>query len=289
MTRGAPRRWRPWRPPRIRRGSVPVAGLAILLVVIAAAAGAGLLLPRGPNRMDLAHHLAAPFATWRHVLGTDALGRDLLARLIYGARISLLVGFGAVAVSAPIGVAAGLLAGCAAEWIGDVIMRLADIQLAVPTVLLTIAIVTVLGPGVGNVIISLAITGWPTYARLVRSEALLVTRLDYVEAGRAVGARPLRVVLRHVLPNVLTPAVVFATFAVADMIILEATLSFLGLGVPPRVVTWGGMLNDGRLYLTTAWWIALLPGVAIFLTVLSLNLIGDWFRDRLDPRLRNAL
>lgn len=276
---------RAWLLRRLRGGSFPTTGLVILLVVAGAAATAGLVLPRGSNRMDLAHHLAAPFASLRHLLGTDALGRDVLTRLVYGARISLLVGFGAVAISAPVGIAAGVVAGCAGGRLGDVIMRLTDIQLAVPTILLTIAIVTVLGPSVGDVVISLAIAGWPAYARLVRSEALVAMRQEYVEAARVIGAAPARVVLRHVLPNVLTPAIIFATFAVADMIILEATLSFLGLGVPPRVVTWGGMMNDGRLYLATAWWITLLPGLAIFLTVLSLNLIGDWLRDRLDPRL----
>jgi ABC-type dipeptide/oligopeptide/nickel transport system permease subunit len=267
-------------------------GVALLAIVAACAALAGIIAPLGPNRMDLAHHLLPP--VWlggldSHPLGTDMLGRDIMVRLLYGGRISLLVGCVTVVIAAPVGIVIGLIAGYAGGRLGDVLMRLADIQLAIPTVLLTIAIITVLGPGLMNVIISLSITGWPTYARLVRSETLVAIRQDYVEAARAIGAGHARIVFRHVMRNVLTSAVVFATFAIADMIILEATLSFLGLGVPARVVTWGSMLNDGRLYLATAWWITAFPGLAIFLTVLGINLIGDHLRDRLDPRLRNVL
>jgi peptide/nickel transport system permease protein len=277
------------RMPRVRSAGPLLLGAALLLSVALCAVLADILLPQGPNRMDLARHLAPPDVFGRHPLGTDALGRDVLARLIYGARISLLVGLTSVAISAPVGVAVGLVAGYGGGRLGDMLMRLADVQLAIPNILLTIAIVTVLGPGLSNVILSLSVAGWPTYARLVRGEVLVAIRQDYVEAARALGARPRRILFRHVLPNVLTPAIVFATFAVGDMIILEATLSFLGLGVPPRVVTWGSMLNDGRLYLTTAWWITVFPGLAIFLAVLGANLIGDSLRDRLDPRLRNAL
>ena len=266
-------------------------GVALLALVLACAVFAGVLEPRGPNRMDL--RLLLP-PVWfgglsAHPLGTDMLGRDIMVRLLYGGRISLLVGCVTVAIAAPVGILIGLAAGYVGGKFGDVLMRLADIQLAIPTVLLTIAIITVLGPGLMNVIISLSITGWPTYARLVRSETLVAVRQDYVEAARSIGAGHLRIVFRHVMRNVLTPAVVYATFAIADMIILEATLSFLGSGVPARDVTWGSMLNDGRLYLTTAWWITAFPGLAIFLTVLGINLIGDYLRDRLDPKLRNAL
>ena len=264
-------------------------GVLLLLAVALCAVVAGMLFPRGPNRMDLARHLAPPELLGRHALGTDALGRDILTRLVYGARISLLVGLSAVGISAPIGTAVGLVAGYVDGRTGDVLMRLTDVQLAIPTILLTIALVTVLGPSLSNVIVSLSVAGWPTYARLVRGEVLVVRRLEYVEACHASGAGPLRILFRHVLPNVLTPAIVFATFAVGDMIILEATLSFLGLGVPPRVVTWGSMLNDGRLYLASAWWITVFPGFAIFLTVLGTNLIGDALRDQLDPRLRGTL
>lgn len=267
-------------------------GALLLGAMVLLAIFAGYILPRGPNRMDLAHHLAPPaflggFSA--HWLGTDALGRDIFARLIYGARISLTVGLVCVTIAAPIGIAVGLVAGYVGGRTSDVLMRLVDIQLAIPTILLAIALVTVLGPGLENVIVALSVTGWPTYARLIRSETLVAIRQGYVEAARAAGASHARIILRHILPNTLTPVIVFGTFAVSDMIILEATLSFLGLGVPPRVVTWGSILNDGRLYLETAWWITLFPGLAIFVSVLGINLIGDHLRDRLDPRLRDVL
>jgi peptide/nickel transport system permease protein len=269
-----------------------IVGLGLLALAIGCAALAGVLAPRGPNRIDMGHALAPPAflgGMWAHALGTDVLGRDILVRLIYGTRISLFVGVVTVSIAAPIGVAVGLLAGYIRGGFGDAMMRLADIQLAIPTILLAIALITALGPGLQNVIVALSITGWPTYARLVRSEALVTVQLDYIEAARAIGTRHRRILLRHILPNVITPAIVYATFAAADMIILEATLSFLGLGVPARVVTWGSMLNDGRQYLTTAWWITAFPGLAIFITVLAINLLGDTLRDRLDPRLSNLL
>jgi peptide/nickel transport system permease protein len=217
------------------------------------------------------------------------VGRDILSRLVHGARVSLLVGVIAVAVSCPIGVLVGLFAGYVGRRTDDVLMRITDIQLAIPTILLAIAVVAVIGPGVRNVIITLTVTGWTLYARLVRGEALGVKTRDFVVAARAAGAGDARIMFRHVLPNVLTPVIVVAVFAVANMIILEATLSFLGLGVEPTVVTWGRMLNAGRLYLSTAWWLTAFPGLAIFLTVLAVNLLGDHLRDWLDPRLRNTL
>ncbi len=168
-------------------------------------------------------------------------------------------------------------------------MRITDIQLAVPTILLAIAVVAVLGPGLWNVILTLSVTGWTLYARLTRGEALTIKNRDFVQAAQATGAGDARIMVRHVLPNVLSPVIVVAVFAVANMIILEATLSFLGLGVEPRVVTWGRMLNGGRLYLSTAWWLTAFPGLAIFVTVLAVNLLGDHLRDWLDPRLRNTL
>ncbi|PYM59068.1 MAG: peptide ABC transporter permease [Candidatus Rokuibacteriota bacterium] len=256
-------------------------------VIVVAAALAEALSPYGPNEQDIAQRLQAPGLT--HLLGTDEVGRDILSRLIFGARISLLVGVIAVGVSCPVGVLVGLVAGYAGRRTDDVLMRITDIQLAVPTILLAIAVVAVLGPGLWNVILTLSVTGWTLYARLTRGEALTIKSRDFVQAARATGAGDARIMVRHVLPNVLSPVIVVAVFAVANMIILEATLSFLGLGVEPRVVTWGRMLNGGRLYLSTAWWLTAFPGLAIFVTVLAVNLIGDHLRDWLDPRLRNTL
>jgi peptide/nickel transport system permease protein len=261
---------------------------AALGVLVVAAVLAERIAPYGPNEQDITQRLRPP--EWgAHLLGTDEVGRDILSRLIYGARVSLLVGVIAVGLSCPLGVLVGLVAGYAGRRIDDVLMRITDIQLAIPTILLAIAVVAVLGPGLGNVILTLAVTGWTLYARLVRGETLAVKGREFVQAARANGAGDARIVARHVLPNVFSPVIVVAVFAVANMIVLEATLSFLGLGVEPSVVTWGRMLNGGRLYLSTAWWLTAFPGLAIFVTVLAVNLLGDHLRDWLDPRLRNTL
>jgi peptide/nickel transport system permease protein len=260
---------------------------AVLAVVLAAAVFAPALAPYGPNEQDIAMRLRPP-ALGAHPLGTDEIGRDILSRLIYGARISLVVGVVAVGLSCPLGVLIGLVAGYAGGRADDALMRVTDIQLAIPTILLAIAVVAVLGPGLANVILTLAVTGWTLYARLVRGETLVVKGRDFVQAARATGAADLRIVLRHVLPNVLSPVIVVAVFAIGNMIVLEATLSFLGLGVEATSVTWGRMLNGGRLYLQTAWWLTAFPGLAIFATVLAVNLLGDHLRDWLDPRLRGT-
>src|SRR5262249_61045806 len=193
-----------------------------------------------------------PAALGPHLLGTDEVGRDVLSRLIYGARVSLLVGVVVVGLSCPMGVVVGVLSGCAGRRTDDVLMRVTEIQLAIPTILLAISVVAVLGPGIRNVILTLSVTGWTLYARLTRGETLGVKARDFVQAARATGAGDLRIMTRHVLPNGLSPVLVLAVFAVANMIILEATLSFLGLGVEPDVVTWGRMLNGGRAHLRPA-------------------------------------
>jgi peptide/nickel transport system permease protein len=273
----------------MRRDPVFWLSAAALVVILLAAVFAEHLAPFGPNEQDIAKRLQAPGLDSSHILGTDEVGRDILSRLIYGARVSLLVGVIAVGLSCPLGVLVGLIAGYAGRRVDSVLMRITDIQLAIPTILLAIAVVAVLGPGLGNVILTLSVTGWTLYARLVRGETLVVKGRDFVQAARAAGAGDARIMARHVLPNVFSPVIVVAVFAVANMIVLEATLSFLGLGVEPSVVTWGRMLNGGRLYLSTAWWLTAFPGFAIFVTVLVVNLLGDHLRDWLDPRLRNAL
>jgi peptide/nickel transport system permease protein len=271
-----------------RQGAAFWLAAVVVGAMLISALFAGWIAPYTVNDQDIARRLQPP-ALGAHPLGTDEVGRDVLSRLIYGARISLLVGVVAVALSCPLGVLVGLVAGYAGRRTDDVLMRVTEIQLAIPTILLAIAVVAVLGPGIRNVILTLSVTGWTLYARLTRGETLVVKACDFVHAARATGAGDARILARHVLPNVLSPVIVVAVFAVANMIILEATLSFLGLGVEPDIVTWGRMLNGGRLYLGTAWWITAFPGLAIFLAVLAVNLLGDYLRDWLDPRLQTTL
>jgi peptide/nickel transport system permease protein len=225
--------------------------------------------------------------TTDYLLGTDVNGRDILSRIIYAARISLLVGVSAVAIGGSLGVLAGLLAGYYGGALDALITRIADVQLAFPFILLAIVVVAVLGAGLLNVILVLGIGSWVPYARIVRGQVLSARNQEYVLAARMIGARDPVILFRHLLPNVITPAIIVATFGVAAAIIGEATLSYLGLGIQPPTPTWGNMLADGRAYVASAWWLATFPGLAIMATVLSINMIGDWLRDLLDPRLRH--
>jgi len=265
-------------------------GLLIVLLNIVVAILAPVLGPHDPLDQDITRRLQPP--AWlpggsvEYLLGTDQLGRDVLTRIIYGSRISLLIGLLSVAVSLPIGVGLGLLGGYFRGRLDDAVMRLADVQLAFPFILLAITIAGVLGPSPRNVILILAVGGWVAYARVTRGQVLGLREKEFVEAARALGMRHGRILVAHILPNILTPIIVLATFAVAQMILLESSLSFLGLGVQPPTPSWGGMLNDGRAYITLAWWLTTFPGAAIMLTVLGINFLGDWLRDRLDPTLR---
>jgi peptide/nickel transport system permease protein len=215
------------------------------------------------------------------------MGRDLLSRVIYGTRISIAVGFVAVAVGGILGTTLGMLAGYFGGPLDDIIMRLADIQLAFPFILLTIMMLVVLGPGVANLVLVLGISQWVTYARIARGQTMAQREREYVEAARCLGTPRGRIIFRQILPNILAPIIVIASFNVASVILAEASLSFLGLGVPPTIPTWGGILAESRDQLLGGyWWLAVYPGLAIMLTVLSLNILGDWLRDFLDPRLR---
>ncbi|MCL5038249.1 MAG: ABC transporter permease [Firmicutes bacterium] len=279
---------RGWR--NLRRNKAALLGLVILAGVVLTALLASHLAPADPNHQELALRLLPPaWATGgkaTHSLGTDQLGRDILSRIIYGSRISLLVGVTTVAVAGALGTFLGLLSGYYGGWVDDVIMRLADIQLAFPFVLLALAVMAVLGPGLKNIIIVLGITGWVEYGRVVRAEVLSLRSRDFVEAARAIGDRDAVILGRHVLPNVATSLIVIATLQMGRMIISESALTFLGLGIEPTIPTWGGMLNDGRNYMNNQWWVSTFPGLALLLTVLASNLVGDWLRDTLDPTLK---
>jgi peptide/nickel transport system permease protein len=276
---------------RLTRRRTALVGLVVLVGVVLAALLAPALTPFDPLVQDISQRLKPP--GWvspegrAHWLGTDHLGRDILGRILYGARIALVVGLAAVAIAGVLGLVIGLVSGYFGGWIDDLFMRLADVQLAFPFILLAITVVAVLGAGFRNVIIVLGVAGWMVYARLVRGEVLALREKEFIAAARALGVPNRTIIPRHVLPNVLTPVIVVATFSVATNIITEASLSFLGLGVEPSIPTWGAMLSDGRAYMGRAWWLTTLPGLAILVTVLAINQLGDWLRDRFDPRLRN--
>ena len=276
-----------------RRDLPALAGVAVITAAVLVAAFAPALAPADPVRNRLLDRLTPPMwaegGTARHPLGTDTLGRDVLSRLLYGARVSLVVGLAAVLVAGVVGVAFGLVAGYRGGWPDDLLMRLGDIQLAFPVLLLGVAVTAVLGASLGNMILVLGASGWVTYARIARGETLSLKEREFVAAARALGAPARHVVARHLLPNVLPPLMVVTTFSVARTIIAEASLSFLGLGLPPPTPSWGAMLDEGRNYITTGWWLALFPGLAILVLVLAINLCGDWLRDALDPRIEKGI
>lgn len=274
---------------RLARRRTALFGLGVVVTVLLAAAFAPWLTPFDPLEQDINQRLREP--GWQtaegrvHALGTDHLGRDILARVIFGSRIALLVGLSAVLISGVLGMAIGLVSGYFGGKVDDFFMRLADIQLAFPFILLAIAVIGVLGPSLRNIIIVIGVSSWVVYARVVRGEVLSIREREFVQAAIALGSRDGRVLVRHVLPNAFTPWLVVATLDMARVIVIESALSFLGLGVQPPTPTWGGMLADGRVYLSTAWWLATFPGLAILVTVLGINLLGDGLRDTLDPRL----
>jgi peptide/nickel transport system permease protein len=275
---------------RLVRRRTALFGLLVVLVVMLAAAAAPLVAPFDPLEQDIGQRLREP--GWQdaqgrvHALGTDHLGRDILSRIIFGSRIALLVGLAAVVISGVLGMIIGLVAGYFGGRMDDFLMRLADVQLAFPFILLAIAVIGVLGPSLRNIIIVIGVSSWVVYARVVRGEVLSIREREYVHAAVALGSRHWRVLATHVLPNTFTPWLVVATLDMARVIVIESALSFLGLGVQPPTPTWGGMLADGRVYLSTAWWLATFPGLAILITVLGINLFGDGLRDTLDPRLK---
>ncbi|HEX4221953.1 MAG TPA: ABC transporter permease, partial [Pseudonocardiaceae bacterium] len=262
--------------------------LIVVLIYVVVALGAPLIAPHDPNHADLAARLAAPFTGRGGLLGTDALGRDVLSRIIYGARVSLAVAASTVVVSGVVGVALGVVAGWRRGWLGAVIMRIADIALSVPFFLLAILVVAVLGPSLVNVVICLALVRWPRYTRIAYAGVLETRERGFVRSTAALGATGPWIVLRHVLPEVIPLATVVATLELGLMVVFEASLSFIGLGVQPPTPSWGSMLSDGQQYVASAWWLATFPGLALFGLVLAVNLLGDAVRDRLDPQQRVA-
>jgi peptide/nickel transport system permease protein len=265
-----------------------ISSFLLLLIMITSALFSEIIAPHDPVAIDLINKLSPP--AWmqdgqpQYILGTDALGRDILSRLIYGARISMTIGVTAVIIGATLGTLLGMLAGYYGRWMDNVIMRIADIQLAFPFILLAIAVVGVVGPSFTNIVIILGLASWMVYARVVRAEVLSLREREYVLAAKVVGATNGRIILRHILPNLFHIVIVIATLEVGRIIIMESALSFLGLGIQPPDPSWGGMLNESQEYINVAWWLTTWPGLAIVMTVLAVNLLGDWLRDVFDPK-----
>ena len=278
------RSWPEWVQPKL------IAGGLIVCILIVVGVLSPWLAPYDPGKQALEAALKAPqWFDGSHFLGTDNLGRDILSRIIYGARVSLLVAFAVVLISGLVGVTLGAISGYFGGKIDFAIQKLVEVVWAFPALLLAITILAFLGQGLFNLILALVAQRWIQYCRVVRGQALSLRGRDFVTATRALGASNQRIIGRHILPNLIQISLVIGTFSMASAIISEASLSFLGLGVPPEIPTWGTMLADSRSYISTAWWLALFPGLCIFLTVLGINLLGDAIRDLLDPRLKRAV
>jgi ABC-type dipeptide/oligopeptide/nickel transport system permease subunit len=275
---------------RRRIGLMPALPIAGLVLFALAGISAPWLAPYDPVRNDLVNQLLPP--AWlpggdpAHLLGTDGFGRDIVARLLFGARISLLVAAIALAITVAIGTVVGITAGYLGGWVDSVLMRIVDVALTLPMILVALVLSIAIGPSFLNVVLVIGLLLWPRLARLVRGETLLLKQQDYVRYARAIGVPRWRVALRHVVPNVLPTVLVLATLEIGSVILLEASLSFLGAGIPQPQASWGSMIDDGRALVATGWWVALFPGIAIMLTVMSSNALGDWLRDYLDPRTR---
>ncbi|WP_054711133.1 ABC transporter permease [Bacillus sp. JCM 19041] len=270
------------------RSKTGTVGFIIVVAVILMAALASVLAPHDPNEINAINMFQPPMwiegGSIEHILGTDNLGRDILSRIIYGSQISLLVGIASVVVAGIIGVTIGIVAGFYGGWIDSVLMRLVDSFLSIPNILFALVILSVFGPSVWTLIFVLGVTNWVNYARLVRGEVLSIKEREFVKAARSIGVKNWVIMYRHLLPNVASSFIVISTLSVATTIILEASLSFLGLGIQSPDISWGGILSDGRDYLATSWWLATFPGLAITVAVLGIIFLGDWLRDVLDPR-----
>jgi peptide/nickel transport system permease protein len=267
-----------------KRNRLAVGGMTMILVTFLIAGFASVLAPYDPGKTEVSLKLKPP--SFEHYLGTDQLGRDVFSRMLYGSRVSLSVGFVAVAISILIGILVGAVAGYYAGWVDSFLMRFVDIMLCFPSFFLILTVVALLGPSLFKVMVVIGITSWMGTSRFVRAEFLSLRERDYVQAAKALGVKDSRIIFRHILPNALAPVFVTATLDVATAILVEAGLSFLGFGVQPPAPSWGNILTEGRTYIFDAWWLTIFPGLAILITVLSFNLLGEGLRDALDPRLR---
>jgi peptide/nickel transport system permease protein len=261
----------------------------VLVLLVVAAIFAPQLAPYDPLKTSLTERLQPPaFAGGQeaHLLGTDKLGRDVLSRIIFGSRVSLSVSLLVIIITATIGTTLGIVGGYLGGWVDGLLMRITDISLAFPGILIALLLAVTLGPSLTTVVLAISLLGWAPYARLIRGEVLKLRTADFVLQARIMGCSSLRIMLTHIFPNIVNPLLILATLFLGAVILLESTLSFLGAGVPPPIATWGSMVSDGRSLIDTAWWISFFPGLAIGMVVLSANFLGDWLRDRLDPRLR---
>ncbi|WP_434751301.1 ABC transporter permease [Paenibacillus amylolyticus] len=267
-------------------------GAVLVLVVVLIAIAAPLLTSHDPAAVNPLNRLKPPAwlegGTAEYWLGTDNLGRDMWSRIVYGARVSLIVGMGAVIVSGILGAILGLISGFYGKWLDAVIMRVGDAFMAIPTILFMLVVMAIVGPGMTTLIFVIGLTNWVPFTRVVRSEVLSIKERDFVFAARSIGAKNGRLIIKHILPNVISSFIVICGMNVGTTIIMEASLSFLGLGIKPPDVSWGGMLSDGRQYIATSWWVATFPGLAITFTVLGVIFLGDWLRDVLDPRTEST-
>ena len=273
------------------RRRFPVVPLSILGIFIVLALFAEWIAPYPPNKIVLTDRLLPPVwedkGTWAHLLGTDRIGRDILSRIIFGARVSLTAGLFAVGAAACIGTVLGLISGFYGRWIDSIIMRITDAMLSLPIILIALLFAVTLGPSFTNLIIVLGLVMWARFARLVRGEVLTWKEREFIALARVAGCSSLRIMVRHLFPNVVNPLMVLATLQIGWVIIVESSLSFLGAGIPPPTPSWGAMMADGRSYIATASWLSLYPGMALVAVVLSVNMLGDWMRDYLDPKMRN--
>jgi peptide/nickel transport system permease protein len=278
---------RPQRQQRLQLRRLPWTAIVIIVVFLAAGLFAPLLAPFDPYTPDLGNRLQAPSA--EHWLGTDTLGRDMLSRLIFGARVTLVVVLIALAISAAIGIAIGLIAGYLRGRVDTVISRTVDAMLAIPSIFVALALAAARGPGQASVIIAVSIVLWARFARVIRSDVLSITEQDFIAQAQVTGCSRIRTMYIHILPNVMNSIMVLLSINMGYVIMLEASLSFLGAGIPPPTPSWGAMISEGQNYIGVAWWVSIMPGIAIALIVLALNIFGDWLRDYLDPRTRDAI